>query len=161
MKFASIDCDHVVVLPSSRCRPLPAAALTGIYEDEVARVTAAFKYFSVLASCAANHRLSALSGKAADGRIFIVRNIRPDDLERNFEIWMTVVAMTHRFLSKENFLQICDLVRDRYLPTADLSFVEVAISTNRLTAPSLSDRELTNPRNHSPRCYGRACGFRG
>lgn len=52
--------------------------------------------------------------------MFTIREARPDDLERNFEIWWTAVAATHHFLSAEDFEEISALVKDTYLPAADL-----------------------------------------
>ncbi len=61
--------------------------------------------------------------------MFTLRKATPNDLERNFEIWRTAVAATHHFLSREDFRQISGLVRNAYLPTADLV---VAVDANDL-----------------------------
>ncbi|KQV37069.1 MULTISPECIES: acetyltransferase [unclassified Rhizobium] len=52
--------------------------------------------------------------------MFHLRQTRQGDLPRNFEIWKSSVEATHHFLSREDFLQIGDLVKHQYLPAADL-----------------------------------------
>jgi putative acetyltransferase len=52
--------------------------------------------------------------------MFSLRSARPEDCARNFEIWRTAVTATHHFLSPEDFDAISALVRDTYLPMADL-----------------------------------------
>ena len=49
-----------------------------------------------------------------------IRKSRPDDLDRLFEVWETAVAATHDFVSTADKSEIAKLVRDQYLPTADL-----------------------------------------
>jgi putative acetyltransferase len=49
-----------------------------------------------------------------------IRKRRPDETERLYAIWHAAVAATHNFLSPEDFRTIAGLVRDHYLPEADL-----------------------------------------
>ncbi|MXN44124.1 acetyltransferase [Shinella kummerowiae] len=52
---------------------------------------------------------------------YITRASRVADLQRNFEIWQTAVEATHDFLSDEDRAAIADLVRDKFLPNAELT----------------------------------------
>lgn len=49
-----------------------------------------------------------------------IRKRRPEETQRLFEIWSTAVAATHDFLGDEDRSIIAGLVRDHYLPNADL-----------------------------------------
>lgn len=48
------------------------------------------------------------------------RAARSDDLDRLYRIWRGAVEATHRFLSESDLSEIAALVRDQYLPSADL-----------------------------------------
>jgi putative acetyltransferase len=52
--------------------------------------------------------------------MFRIRSARTDDLHRNVEIWQSAVRATHDFLSAEHYAEIAELVRDQYLPGANL-----------------------------------------
>jgi hypothetical protein len=56
------------------------------------------------------------------------RPSHPQDLDRLFEIWRSAVEATHHFLSATDVDEIGRLVRDAYLPAAD---VLVAVSRAR------------------------------
>lgn len=49
-----------------------------------------------------------------------IRKSTPADVPRLFEIWQTAVHATHDFVAEEDHKEIAVLVRERYLPTADL-----------------------------------------
>lgn len=49
-----------------------------------------------------------------------IRPSRSGDAPRLFEIWRDAVAATHHFLAGEDRATIAGLVRDRYLPAAEL-----------------------------------------
>ena len=49
-----------------------------------------------------------------------IRRAEPGDRQRLFEIWDGAVRATHHFLAEADRLHIADLVRDAYLPTAEL-----------------------------------------
>jgi len=49
-----------------------------------------------------------------------VRASSADDAQALFQVWLTAVATTHDFLSQEDREAIARLVRDQYLPTANL-----------------------------------------
>lgn len=56
-----------------------------------------------------------------------IRKSTPADAPALFEVWRTAVAATHDFLAKQDLDAISRVVRDRYLPTADL---DVAVDEN-------------------------------
>ncbi len=49
-----------------------------------------------------------------------IRPARPDELGRLFEIWQSAVERTHSFVSAADMAEIARLVRDEYLPKAEL-----------------------------------------
>jgi putative acetyltransferase len=49
-----------------------------------------------------------------------VRRRRADETERLFDIWHRAVAATHSFLAPDDFRTIATVVREQYLPTAEL-----------------------------------------
>ena len=58
-----------------------------------------------------------------------IRKSMLDDVERLFDVWHSAVEATHDFLIPEDHAEIAALVRDQYLPVADL---DVAIDENGL-----------------------------
>jgi len=58
-----------------------------------------------------------------------IRKSTLDDVERLFDVWHSAVEATHDFLIPEDHAEIAALVRDQYLPVADL---DVAIDENGL-----------------------------
>ena len=50
-----------------------------------------------------------------------LRASRADDAARLFEIWRDAVDATHHFLSDEDRCEIARIVRDDYIPAADLT----------------------------------------
>ena len=52
-----------------------------------------------------------------------IRASSADDAQALFQVWLTAVAATHDFLSREDHESIAVLVRDQYLPTAVLDVV--------------------------------------
>ena len=54
---------------------------------------------------------------------FRIRKSTAADTARLFEVWRTSVAATHDFVSDDDLAAIADLVRDEYLPRADLDVV--------------------------------------
>lgn len=54
----------------------------------------------------------------------IIRDSRPHDRERLFEIWRDAVARTHSFLKPGDFEEIGRQVRESYLPHAQLLVAE-------------------------------------
>ncbi len=51
---------------------------------------------------------------------YFTRASRAADRDRAFEIWQTAVEATHHFLYDEDRAAIADLVRDTFLPNAEL-----------------------------------------
>jgi len=58
-----------------------------------------------------------------------IRKSTPADAGRLFDVWHSAVEATHDFVSPEDHSEIAALVRDQYLPAADL---DVAIDENGL-----------------------------
>ena len=58
-----------------------------------------------------------------------IRKSTPADLERLFDIWRSAVEATHDFVSPADHAEIAELVRDQYLPAADL---EIAVDEDDL-----------------------------
>lgn len=58
-----------------------------------------------------------------------IRKSTLDDVERLFDVWHSAVEATHDFLIPEDHAEIAALVRDQYLPVADL---DVAIDEHGL-----------------------------
>ena len=58
-----------------------------------------------------------------------LRKSTPADAPALFEVWRTAVAATHDFLSRQDVDAISRLVRDKYLPTADL---DVAVDQDNI-----------------------------
>lgn len=56
-----------------------------------------------------------------------IRKSTPADASDLFEVWRTAVAATHDFISRQDLDAIAGLVRDKYLPAADL---DVAVDEN-------------------------------
>ena len=54
----------------------------------------------------------------------IIRDSRPHERERLFEIWRDAVARTHSFLKPRDYEEIGRQVRDDYLPQAQLLVAE-------------------------------------
>ncbi len=52
-----------------------------------------------------------------------IRKAVPADADRLFEVWQTAVEATHDFVSAGDKLEIARLVREDYLPAADLDIV--------------------------------------
>ena len=52
-----------------------------------------------------------------------VRKSTAADVPALFEVWQTAVASTHDFLKEEDHAEITKLVREMYLPSADLDVV--------------------------------------
>lgn len=52
--------------------------------------------------------------------MFEIRTAHPQDRERLFDIWHSSVSATHDFLSAAHVAEIAELVREQYLPVADL-----------------------------------------
>ena len=50
----------------------------------------------------------------------IVRKAAPRDVEHLFAVWETAVAATHDFVSSEDKQALTKLVKEQYLPSADL-----------------------------------------
>ena len=49
-----------------------------------------------------------------------IRKSRPEDLPCLFDVWRTAVRDTHDFVAEDDHKAIAVLVRDQYLPSADL-----------------------------------------
>jgi putative acetyltransferase len=58
-----------------------------------------------------------------------IRKATPADAERLFDIWHSAVEATHDFVSPADHAEIAELVRDQYLPEADL---DLAVDENDL-----------------------------
>jgi putative acetyltransferase len=54
---------------------------------------------------------------------FRVRKSSPEDVPRLFEVWRTAVRDTHEFVAEDDHREIAVMVRDHYLPSADLDLV--------------------------------------
>ena len=52
-----------------------------------------------------------------------IRKAVPADTARLFDVWRTAVEATHDFVSAGDKVEIANLVRDDYLPVADLDVV--------------------------------------
>lgn len=52
-----------------------------------------------------------------------IRKAVPADTDRLFEVWQTAVEATHDFVSAVDKIEIAKLVREDYLPVADLDVV--------------------------------------
>lgn len=50
----------------------------------------------------------------------LIRPARPDDALRLLEVWEAAVRATHHFLAEEDVVFYRGVIRDNYLPTADL-----------------------------------------
>ena len=70
-----------------------------------------------------------------------IRQSNASDVSRLFDVWETAVAATHDFLSDEDQRAIANLVRDEYLPHADLT---VAVDDNdvALAFVGMTDSEI-------------------
>ena len=49
-----------------------------------------------------------------------LRKAATGDIDRLFDVWLTAVAVTHDFVAPEDKREIAKLVKDQYLPTADI-----------------------------------------
>ena len=58
-----------------------------------------------------------------------IRKATPADADRLFEVWQTSVDATHDFVTAEDMAEIAKLVREDYLPVADLDLIEDANGT--------------------------------
>ena len=56
-----------------------------------------------------------------------IRKANPGDVPRLFEVWESAVAATHDFVTSHDKAAIAKLVRDDYLPNADL---DLAVDEN-------------------------------
>lgn len=56
-----------------------------------------------------------------------IRQSKPADAARLYEVWSSAVDATHDFLRTEDRAEIAALVRERYLPSADL---DIAVDAN-------------------------------
>ncbi len=70
-----------------------------------------------------------------------VRKAVPADADRLFEVWQTAVDATHDFVSPADMVEIAKLVREDYLPVADLDVLEAADGTV-LAFMGMTDREI-------------------
>lgn len=55
--------------------------------------------------------------------MFRLRQARPSDIARNYEIWRTAVEATHHFLDASDKEAIGKMVAEDYLPNAELTVV--------------------------------------
>jgi len=62
-------------------------------------------------------------------------------MRRLFEVWQTSVAATHDFVSEEDLAEIAVLVRESYLPTADLD-VAVDEGDNAVAFMGMTGNEI-------------------
>ncbi|MFK0165341.1 acetyltransferase [Rhizobium sp. NPDC090279] len=53
--------------------------------------------------------------------MFLLRQARPDDVARNYEIWRTSVEATHDFLAASDREAIARMVEEDYLPNAEFT----------------------------------------
>jgi putative acetyltransferase len=71
----------------------------------------------------------------------VIRKARPGDIARLFEVWETAVAATHDFVSTEDKAEFATLVRDKYLPAADLD-VAVGEDDIAIAFMGMTDNEI-------------------
>ena len=70
-----------------------------------------------------------------------IRKSTPADAPRLFDVWRTAVAATHDFLSDEDQAEIAELVREKYLPSADLD-IAVDEHDEPLAFMGMTDNEI-------------------
>ena len=70
-----------------------------------------------------------------------IRKAKRDDASALYEAWRTAVADTHDFLSKADHAAIARLVREQYLPSADLD-VAVDGQDRPLAFMGMTGREI-------------------
>lgn len=85
-----------------------------------------------------------------------IRRSRPDEAGRLFEIWQDAVHATHHFLPADEAEAIAALVRDEYLPGAELWVAEDssgrALAFIGMTGNSVDSLFV------DPACHGRGIG---
>ncbi len=72
---------------------------------------------------------------------YLIRKATPADADRLFDVWQTAVDATHDFVSAGDMAEIAKLVREDYLPVADLDLVEDASGTV-LAFMGMTDAEI-------------------
>lgn len=91
-------------------------------------------------------------------RLTRIRRSRPDEIERLFEIWRDSTDATHGFVSREDLTAIARIVREDYLPAAELWVIvdadDRALGFMGMTGSSV-DSLFIDPAHHG-RGLGRA-----
>jgi len=72
---------------------------------------------------------------------FRIRKSNAPDGPRLFEVWQTSVTATHSFVSEDDLAAIANLVREEYLPGADLDVV-VDEDDNPLAFMGMTENEI-------------------
>ena len=95
---------------------------------------------------------------AAENRNIAIRRGTPDDVQRALEIWRHAVDATHTFLSAEHRAEIDALVRDSFLPNAELW---LAVDANdRQMGWLVMDGDMIDALFVDPAAHGQGYGSR-